>query len=312
MATHLNMRLIRKCWLRRNPHKKTVDPLQVFYSCYPTGTGWFRRLPKLPLCAVSHLSATCTPFQHAKVTAKANRRARKREEKMSENKSVTHWYPRYCGDYQRKTAHLSLLEHGAYSVLLDHYYSTGNPLPANAEQLHRICRAFTDAEQAAVHSVIAQYFELSGYQYINTRADEEIAKRLEIKEKRQDAASKRYANAPAKATANADTPTATPTPTSKIAAAGQMNYGDNGDNSWKAPPIMSNVSRETISEDDPEETLDEMLPSAWDDHAQQLGLTDVDQRFKSWRKFKSMTAHPYQRSRWYAWVKKENGVRVAA
>ena len=69
-------------------------------------------------------------------------------------------WPRYVGDYQRKTLHLSLVEHGAYALLLDQYYSTGKPLDANASALHRICRAFGPDEQKAVQSVLKEFFTL--------------------------------------------------------------------------------------------------------------------------------------------------------
>ena len=35
------------------------------------------------------------------------------------------WYSFYPGDYGRDTGHLSLIEHGAYRTLMDHYYATG-------------------------------------------------------------------------------------------------------------------------------------------------------------------------------------------
>jgi uncharacterized protein YdaU (DUF1376 family) len=131
-------------------------------------------------------------------------------------KSSTLWYPRYVGDYQRKTSHLSLTEHGAYAVLLDHYYSTGLPLPANADLLQRVCRAFSPSEVEAMHSVIAQFFTLRAGGYHNDRADEELLRRGEISEKRKNAANTRHANAPANDGSNAppkaNTATATVTP----------------------------------------------------------------------------------------------------
>jgi uncharacterized protein YdaU (DUF1376 family) len=90
------------------------------------------------------------------------------------------WYPRYYGDYARDTAHLSLAEHGAYNVLLDHYYATG-PLPDDMNMLMRICRAFDDHEKEAVKSVASKFFPLNGDGLRrNKRADEEIKRRESI------------------------------------------------------------------------------------------------------------------------------------
>lgn len=113
------------------------------------------------------------------------------------------WYARYVGDYQRKTSHLSILEHGAYNLLLDHYYATGRPLPANASVLHRICRAFASDEQAAVQSVIDQFFYLENGFYYNKKAEQELAKRCNLSEKRRQAAQKRHHPDDAIAGANA-------------------------------------------------------------------------------------------------------------
>jgi uncharacterized protein YdaU (DUF1376 family) len=47
------------------------------------------------------------------------------------------WMPLYVGDYRRDTAHLTTLEHGAYLLLIMHYWETG-PLPDDDRQLSRI------------------------------------------------------------------------------------------------------------------------------------------------------------------------------
>ncbi|MDX9690516.1 MAG: YdaU family protein [Alphaproteobacteria bacterium] len=113
-----------------------------------------------------------------------------------------HWYPKYPGDYARDTAHLSMLEHGAYNLLIDYYYSTGQPLPANADanapalalaknyRLYRICRAITQEEQKAVDSVIEGFFELQDGFYHHRRIDQELEKRREISDKRSAANAK--------------------------------------------------------------------------------------------------------------------------
>lgn len=91
------------------------------------------------------------------------------------------FYKRYMGDYGRDTAHLSLAEHGAYTLLLDHYYSTEAPLPADAAALYRICRAFEKAEQRCVLSVADAYFPVGedGLRH-NVRADKQIPEDLRV------------------------------------------------------------------------------------------------------------------------------------
>lgn len=88
------------------------------------------------------------------------------------------YYERYCGDYQRDTAHLSLAEHGAYTMLLDTYFSVEKPLPESLASLYRVCRAMTRIEQQAVRTVAEQFFpvsEIDGLRH-NHRADREIIK----------------------------------------------------------------------------------------------------------------------------------------
>ena len=102
------------------------------------------------------------------------------------------WYSRYPGDYGRDTAHLSLIEHGAYCMLLDHYYSAGRPLPADRGAAYRICRAFSKDEQRAVDSVVQQFFELREDGWHNKRADAELQKQAAFHEKLSAAGRKRW------------------------------------------------------------------------------------------------------------------------
>ncbi|WP_155837572.1 DUF1376 domain-containing protein [Herminiimonas sp. CN] len=85
------------------------------------------------------------------------------------------WYARHFKDYAAKTAHLSLAEHGAYTMLLDHYYQSNGKLIANAMAIARVCRCQTEEERIAVQSVLDQFFILddSGM-YRNDRANKEL------------------------------------------------------------------------------------------------------------------------------------------
>ena len=100
------------------------------------------------------------------------------------------WYPRYYGDYARDTAHLSLAEHGAYAVLLDHYYAIKRGLPESPDYAYRVCRAFDQAERDAVDSVLAQFFPVNGDGLRhNKRADAELIKETAIVNERSRAGS---------------------------------------------------------------------------------------------------------------------------
>lgn len=99
------------------------------------------------------------------------------------------WYPKYIGEYSRDTGTLNLMQHGAYNLLLDHYYSTG-PLPAfeqcssnassngdlmpNHSGLYILCRAMTKTEQDAVDFVLRKFFFILEGFYRHKRADKVI------------------------------------------------------------------------------------------------------------------------------------------
>ena len=81
----------------------------------------------------------------------------------------------YIGDYQRDTAHLSVTEHGAYLLMLQHYYATEKPLPVG-KALHRMLRAQDKEEREAIDSVVAQFWTTTEAGLVNERADEELTK----------------------------------------------------------------------------------------------------------------------------------------
>jgi len=81
----------------------------------------------------------------------------------------------YIGDYQRDTAHLSVTEHGAYMLMLQHYYATEKPLPTG-KALHRMLRAQDRAEREAIDAVAAQFWTTTADGLVNHRADAEITK----------------------------------------------------------------------------------------------------------------------------------------
>lgn len=96
------------------------------------------------------------------------------------------WYSFYPGDYARDTADLSLAQHGAYRLLLDHCYATQAPLPIEKIAHYRICRAFTKSDRAAVDFVVRKFFELEADGFHSRRADREIEKQLAMTARRSD------------------------------------------------------------------------------------------------------------------------------
>lgn len=81
----------------------------------------------------------------------------------------------YPGDYQRDTAHLSLAEHGAYMLMLQHYCATEKPLPSG-KALHRMLRAQDKDEKDAIDSVVRQFWHESSDGLTNNRGGIEIDK----------------------------------------------------------------------------------------------------------------------------------------
>lgn len=84
------------------------------------------------------------------------------------------FYKRFIGDIQAKTGGLTLAEFGAYDRLLDHYYSTEQPVPA--KEVYRICRAMSASERAAVDEVLSRFFVLEGGGWVQDKAEQQIAK----------------------------------------------------------------------------------------------------------------------------------------
>jgi uncharacterized protein YdaU (DUF1376 family) len=92
------------------------------------------------------------------------------------------WMPFYIADYRADTAHLSAAEHGAYLLLIMHYWQKGG-LPNDDRQLARIaCMAHGEWEEA--RPVVSSFF---GPEWSHARIDAELAKASEKHSKRVDA-----------------------------------------------------------------------------------------------------------------------------
>ncbi len=89
------------------------------------------------------------------------------------------WMPLYVADYLGDTGHLRTLEHGAYMLLIMHYWQTGG-LPTSDDELASICRMSED-EWVKIRGKIARLFD-DGWKH--KRVEEEIAKADELDSKR--------------------------------------------------------------------------------------------------------------------------------
>ncbi|KUY74566.1 hypothetical protein WI25_01445 [Burkholderia cepacia] len=92
------------------------------------------------------------------------------------------FYKRHIGDYLKDTAHLSLLEHGVYTRLLDVYYTREAGIPD--DQAARLIGARARDELSALKVVLDEFFELVDGTWVQQRCEREI----------QDASTKAEAN----------------------------------------------------------------------------------------------------------------------
>ncbi len=98
------------------------------------------------------------------------------------------WMPMFWGDYLKDTGHLSTLEHGAYLLLIGHYWSSGAPLPDDDAKLRRIAKVETAAQWKKIRPTVVSFFQVSRGAWRHRRIDRELT-----------AATKRSADAKAKA-----------------------------------------------------------------------------------------------------------------
>ncbi|KPX57025.1 hypothetical protein ALQ57_02630 [Pseudomonas amygdali pv. hibisci] len=112
---------------------------------------------------------------------------------------MMHYFKRNIGDYHKKAGRLTMLEHGAYTLLIDACYDRER-FPTMEEAIDW-CWARNSDEIAAVELVLRKFFDLVDGRYVQARIQDEIAsyhatalKNKEIAEKRE--ATRRTKRAP--------------------------------------------------------------------------------------------------------------------
>lgn len=86
------------------------------------------------------------------------------------------YFRMYPTDYEAKTAHLTIIEDGAYNRLLRLCWMTPDcSLPDDEEWIMRRVRAHTDEEKQAVKTVLTEYFRRENQRVFNNRLMREYA-----------------------------------------------------------------------------------------------------------------------------------------
>ena len=81
----------------------------------------------------------------------------------------------YWGDYFADTRHLSTLQHGAYLLLIAHYWNSGKPLPDNDRELQRIV-GIKGAVWKNTKPLLASFFKIADGVWSHKRIDAELRK----------------------------------------------------------------------------------------------------------------------------------------
>ena len=102
-----------------------------------------------------------------------------------------HYYKRNLGDYAKKAGRLSMLQHGAYTLLIDACYDR-EQFPTRCEAIDWAWASST-AEVEAVDFVLSKFFTLDGDRYVQQRIAEELAAYHETSETNKRIAKEREA-----------------------------------------------------------------------------------------------------------------------
>jgi uncharacterized protein YdaU (DUF1376 family) len=98
--------------------------------------------------------------------------------------------PMYWGDYARDTGHLNAAGHGAYLMLIKHYWSTGNPLADDDDELWRVACCDSKKEWQKLRPKIVRLFIQDGGKLRHKRVEKELIKACAITHAKAEAGKK--------------------------------------------------------------------------------------------------------------------------
>lgn len=93
------------------------------------------------------------------------------------------WFPFYVGDYLADTQMFTTEQHGAYILLLAHYWSNQGPITSNPTELQNIM-GLSKYNFSKNSPLILKKFTLQNEKYLHKRMDREIAKAVDISNKK--------------------------------------------------------------------------------------------------------------------------------
>lgn len=114
------------------------------------------------------------------------------------------YYERHIGDYLKDTAHLSLLEHGVYTRLLDVYYTREGGIPD--KEAARLIGARSKDEREALAAVLAEFFVLVDGLHMQQRCGREIERYQDKQAKAKRSAEARWSAPKKQSEGNANAP----------------------------------------------------------------------------------------------------------
>jgi uncharacterized protein YdaU (DUF1376 family) len=97
------------------------------------------------------------------------------------------WMPIYIGDYLKDTMHLSAEEHGAYILLIMHYWVNG-PIKNDEQYMLTVARIKPSRVSRKTLSTVSKFFELKNGYYHHSRIDKEHKEAAENSLSRAEAA----------------------------------------------------------------------------------------------------------------------------
>lgn len=89
------------------------------------------------------------------------------------------WMPVYIGDYLRDTVELTDKEHGAYFLLMLHYWQKKGDISNEIDRLARVART----DEKTCRFILGSFFKTRDGKYVHKRIDEELEKAENRREK---------------------------------------------------------------------------------------------------------------------------------